>query len=221
MNGLKQLVPLICPWKKSAGLANIALVSMLIFFVILAISAINYYLNIDPYADLDKIALMEQELGIADDILLSSAKIKHLLFLHKYATKVDKKFAEDSLVIAKISMREEGSLFAREQYEDAAATYPTPDLILAIADGFIRTAQYRIDPANPDLLMPMNDKDLRGYFRGAAHYYRLALEFSVKIDEPFPRGKIIGIIEALKCIDMSLNDIRLNVETPCNIVGDY
>ncbi|VAW66583.1 hypothetical protein MNBD_GAMMA11-2988 [hydrothermal vent metagenome] len=50
-------------------------------------------------------------------------KIKHLLFLHKYATQDDKKFAEASLVIASISMHEEGNLFPREQYEDAAAAY--------------------------------------------------------------------------------------------------
>jgi len=43
----------------------------------------------------------------------------------------------------------------------------------------------------------------------------------VKIDEPFPKKKITGIIAALKCIDISLNDIRLNVENPCKMVGDY
>lgn len=166
----------------------------------------------------EKAALRKEVLGLEPGARIDYENIEHLVFLHKYPTEKDKALSAASVALAKESMADGKRLFDRVQYEEAIEAYPTPQIVLAFGNGFLRIAQHYLNKSSPDLSSPLGDHDVQWQFKGAAFYYDLALRFSQRIDEPFDARQHRAIEAAIQCIETSLIDPKYNVDHPCEVV---
>ena len=168
-----------------------------------------------------KSALLKKELGLESDAGLDYENVKHLMFLHKYPAEGDKKLSADAVALARKMIADGKSYFPVVEYSEAILSYPTPEIVLAFANGFLRVAQVRIDKKKPDLSKPMNENDLEWYFKGSAFYYNLAIDFAKKINQEFSVGQLKAINATLTCIDKTLVDPMTNVERPCELIAEH
>jgi len=153
----------------------------------------------------DRSTLMKNELNISSDAELDYENVNHLVFLYEHASKRDKQFARSSIEVARELMTKENRSFARVEFEDAILSYPTPDLVLEFANGFLRTAQNYYDIEKPNIDLPMGNNDLKWYLLGSKFYFNLAVEFSSEIDVLFSREKVGKIHATTDCIDTLLD----------------
>lgn len=146
---------------------------------------------------------------------LDYENIDHLLLLNRNASSQDRQLARDSLQLAKRMMGEEGYLFPRVQLEEAITTHPTPEIVLHFANGFLRVAQYYLLHKDANLQTPLGNHDVGWYLRGAMFYYRLASEFSKRVEQPFDPEKSTQVADAENCISRIIADQKFLKVAPC------
>ncbi len=141
--------------------------------------------------------------------------VDHLVLLNQKAGPQEIRFSEESIQIAKRMISAEGHLFPRVQLEEALKTYPTPEILLYFADGFLKVAQFHLLNRDATLKTPLGNNDVIWYFEGAYFYYGLAMEFSKKINQPFSQELGNQIALTRQCIRQIVLSEKFVKSSPC------
>lgn len=159
-----------------------------------------------PTGEIDKVHQKKIESSLSNFGQLNYENVDHLVLMHQKASRQDIQFSKDSLQLAERMMREEGNLFPRVELEEAITSYPTPEIVIKFANGFLNIAQFYLVNEEATLKTPVGNNDIKWYLEGAHFYYKLATEFAEKIDKPFNKDINEKIILTMDCINQLLVD---------------
>jgi hypothetical protein len=176
-------------------------------------------LGCQPADEVDRVYLAKTELGIADLAELNYENVDHLVFLYQTADQQQMQFSKESVQLAKRAMSEQANLFPRVQLEEAIMTYPTPEIIIHFANGFLSVAQFYLLNKDANVQTPIANHDVKWYLDGAEFYYRLAVDFTKKIDQPFEKKISDKIISTLSCIEKLFKEKTFMKSSLCEAIN--
>lgn len=171
-----------------------------------------------PTGDLDKTHQEKAESGLSNFGQLNYENVDHLVLMHQKASRQDIQFSKDSLQLAERMMHEEGNLFPRVELEEAITSYPTPEIVIKFANGFLNIAQFYLINQEATLKTPVGNNDIKWYLEGSYFYYKLAIDFAEKIDQPFNKNINEKIILTMDCINQLLVDRAFKKTNHCQTI---
>ena len=165
----------------------------------------------------EKNQFLKEKYGVDSALSLDFSNIEHLMVLRSIANENDKYVSKESLRLANDMILSSQSRYPFVEYQEAVYSYPTPEIILGIADGFLRSHQHLYLNKNYKLSDMVHHKNLRNGYEGAKHFYLLAILFAESIGSPVDENEVKEIKSISQCIDdiLASKDEDNPVRKPC------
>lgn len=151
-----------------------------------------------------------------DDIRITD--LQHLIFLHDHAIEqYERKIVRETVAAIDINRQKDPQSFPSLLYIDAILNYPTPELLIGFANGFLFSAERSVVKNNLSLddRMTRQGAKVRLYYTHAQTFYRLALAFSKAINARLSNHITQQIADTVACVDRKLANFETDGGNYC------